>query len=85
MSTPRGKVFVPVTGNNVNTIVYQRPTNSGAAAIPNGVKTVRAKAGDTVAKVAERAGANPTEVAKYNGLLPNSVLGAGREIKIPAQ
>ena len=85
MATPRGKVFVPVTGNNVNTIVYQRPTNSGAAALSNGVKIVKAKAGDTVQKVAERAGANPTEVAKYNGLLPNSVLGAGREIKIPSQ
>ena len=85
MATPRGKVFVPVTGNNVSTIVYQRPTTSGAAALPNGVKIFRAKAGDTVAKVAERAGADPTEVAKYNGLLPNSVLGAGREIKIPSK
>ena len=85
MATPRGKVFVPVIGNNVSTIVYQRPTTSGAAALPNGVKIVKAKAGDTVAKVAERAGADPTEVAKYNGLLPNSVLGAGREIKIPSK
>ena len=85
MKTPRGKVFVPVTGNNVSTIVYQRPTNSGAAALPSNVKIVKAKAGDTVAKVAERAGADPTEVAKYNGLLPNSVLGAGREIKIPSK
>jgi membrane-bound lytic murein transglycosylase D len=83
MPAPRGKVFVPVSGNNVSTIVYQRPTNSGATALPSNVKVFKAKAGDTVAKVAERAGADPTEVAKYNGLLPNSVLGAGREIKVP--
>ncbi len=85
MPAPKGKVFVPVSGNNVSTIVYQRPTNSGAAALPSNVRVVKAKAGDTVQKVAERAGADPTEVAKYNGLLPNSVLGAGREIKIPSK
>ena len=85
MSSPRGKVFVPVAGNNVANIVYQRPVNYGGSAVQNGVRTVRAKAGDTVEKVALREKANPTEVAKYNGLLPNSVLGAGREIKIPTQ
>ncbi|MEO6655437.1 MAG: transglycosylase SLT domain-containing protein, partial [Pyrinomonadaceae bacterium] len=85
MALPRGKVFVPVTGNNVNNIVYSRPTSVGNSTVPNGVKVVKAKAGDTVQKVAERNNANPTEVAKFNGLLPNSVLGAGREIKIPSK
>ncbi|MGB2751812.1 MAG: transglycosylase SLT domain-containing protein [Pyrinomonadaceae bacterium] len=85
MATPKGKVFVPVAGNGVNNIVYQRPTTSGAAASQSAVRIVKAKAGETVQKVAERAGADPTVVAKYNGLLPNSVLTAGREIKIPAK
>jgi len=85
MKEPRGKVFVPVSGNNVANIVYQRPTSVGNSAVPNGVKVVKAKAGDTVQKVAERNNADPTEVAKFNGLLPNSVLGAGREIKIPSK
>ena len=84
MTTPRGKVFVPVAGNNVQNTSYSRPTSSGPSMVENGVKTVKAKAGDTVQKVAERNNANPTEVAKFNGLLPNSVLGAGREIKIPS-
>lgn len=84
MNTPAGKVFVPVSGNKVNTISYSRPTNQPAVTAASNVKVVKAKAGDTVAKVAERYGANPTEVAKYNGLLPNSVLPAGREIKLPA-
>ncbi len=84
MNTPAGKVFVPVSGNKVNTISYSRPTNQPVVSAASNVKVVKAKAGDTVAKVAERYGANPTEVAKYNGLLPNSVLPAGREIKLPA-
>lgn len=85
MPAPRGKVFVPVSGNNIATISYIRPTTVGGSVVPNGVKVVKAKAGDTVQKVAERYNADPTDVAKYNGLLPNSVLGAGREIKIPSK
>ncbi len=85
MASPRGKVFVPVAGNNVQATSYSRPTNAGNSTVANGVRTVRAKAGDTVAKIAEREKLNPSEVAKFNGLLPNSVLGAGREIKIPGK
>ncbi len=84
MPAPRGKVVVPINGNNVQATSYSRPTNSAAANNAAGVKIVKAKAGDTVQKIAERNNANPTEVAKFNGLLTNSVLGAGREIKIPA-
>jgi LysM repeat protein len=84
MAIPRGKVFVPVSGNNVQATNYSRPTNMAVAMVPNGVKVVKARSGDTVQKVAERNNANAVEVAKFNGLLPNSVLGAGREIKIPA-
>ena len=83
MNTPRGKVFVPVSGNNVNAIVYSRPTNLAPATTGTSIRVVKAKAGDTIAKLAQRYSADATEVAKYNGLLPNSVLGAGREIKLP--
>lgn len=47
------------------------------------VRIVEAKAGDTVDKVAARYSANAVEVARYNDLLPNSVLGMGRKIKLP--
>ena len=60
-------------------------TSPATGAIGPGTKVVKARAGDTVEKVAIRNNANPTEVAKFNGLLPNSVLGAGREIKIPGK
>ena len=82
MKEPKGKVFVPVSGNKVNTIAYSRPSNQGSAA-GRSSQIVKAQAGDTVAKLATRHKADPVEVAKYNGLLPNSVLGAGREIKLP--
>ena len=83
MTTPNGKVFVPVSGNKINTTSYSRPANQTSSA-GKAAKVVKAQAGDTVAKVATRHnGADPVEVAKYNGLLPNSVLGAGREIKLP--
>ncbi|MEJ7849596.1 MAG: transglycosylase SLT domain-containing protein [Pyrinomonadaceae bacterium] len=84
MNTPKGKVFVPVSGNKINTIAYSRPASPNTAAPGISARIVKAQSGDTVTKLATRVGANPTEVAKYNGLLPNSVLGAGREIKIPA-
>jgi LysM repeat protein len=82
MKEPKGKVFVPVSGNRVNTIAYSRPTTPGGSAVKS-AQIVKAQAGDTVAKLASRHKADPVEVAKYNGLLPNSVLGAGREIKLP--
>ena len=82
MKDPRGKVFVPVSGNKLNTIAYTRPANQSSAA-GKPAQIVRAQAGDTVAKLASRHNVDPIEVAKYNGLLPNSVLGAGREIKLP--
>jgi len=82
MKDPRGKVFVPVSGNKINTIAYTRPANQTTAA-GKSAQIVKAQAGDTVAKLATRHNLDPVEVAKYNGLLPNSVLGAGREIKLP--
>ncbi|HEX6123826.1 MAG TPA: transglycosylase SLT domain-containing protein [Pyrinomonadaceae bacterium] len=82
MKEPKGKVFVPMSGNKVNTIAYSRPANQSSS--PGiSAQIVKAQAGDTVAKLATRHKADPVEVAKYNGLLPNSVLGAGREIKLP--
>ena len=85
MASPKGKVFVPMTNNRITTIAYTRPATPAATGIGSSIKVVKAVAGDTVAKLAARNGADATEVAKFNGLLPNSVLGAGREIKIPGK
>jgi membrane-bound lytic murein transglycosylase D len=83
MSSPKGKVLVPMNANRVVATSYTRPSTPNAESTASNMKVVKAQAGDTIAKLATRNGADPTEVAKFNGLLPNSVLGAGREIKIP--
>jgi LysM repeat protein len=77
-----GKVVVP---NAVKKPVYQRPTTPTTTAPTSGVRVVKAQNGDTVAKLAARHGASPVEVAKFNGLLPDSQLPAGREIRIPSR
>ncbi len=80
---PKGKVVVP--GNSVQKTSYSRPTTPNAASQRANVRIVKAKSGDTLAKLAAREGVSAVELAKYNGLLPNSILSAGREIKIPAK
>ncbi len=81
---PKGKVVVP-KGNNVQKTNYSRPTTPMPMMRTKGVRVVKAKSGDTVAKLAAREGISAVELAKYNGLLPGSTLSAGREIKIPSR
>jgi membrane-bound lytic murein transglycosylase D len=85
MTKPQGKVFVPVAGNKVNTIAYSRPTSPVPTVPVNSVKVVKAMKGDTVSKLAERHKVSASDVAKFNGLLPNSVLHEGRQIKLPTE
>ncbi len=81
-TAPKGKVVIP-KGNNVQKTNYSRPTTPTPIVRTAGVRVVKAKSGDTVAKVAAREGVSAVELAKYNGLLPTSTLPAGREIKVP--
>jgi membrane-bound lytic murein transglycosylase D len=79
-----GKVVVP---KNVKQTAYVRANSAGAVPTPaaGSIKIVKAKAGDTVKSVADRYKVNAVELAKFNGLLPDSTLAAGREIKIPTR
>lgn len=83
-AVPTGKVIIP-KGNGVRNTNYSRPTTPVTTTQANPVRVVKAQTGDTVATVAQRYGASPVEVAKFNGLLPNAKLPAGREIKIPTK
>jgi LysM repeat protein len=83
-ATPGSKVVIP-KGNGVQNTNYSRPTTPVTTTQTNPVRVVKAQNGDTVAMVAQRYGASPVEVAKFNGLLPNAKLPAGREIKIPGK
>lgn len=51
---------------------------------PTPLPLLRAKAGDTVEKLAKRHGLDPNVLARHNGLLPTSVVGAGRELRFPS-
>ena len=81
---PVGKIVVP-QGNRMQNTSYVRPTSPSPVAPVAAVRVVKAKTGDTVTKLAEREGVSAVELAKYNGLLPTSILSAGREIKIPSR
>jgi LysM repeat protein len=77
-----GKVILP--GNGVKRTSMSRPsTPTTSPQTTSGVKIAKAKAGDTVASIAARYGYSPAEIAKFNGLLPDSVLAAGREVRFP--
>ena len=82
--TPRGKIVIPQIGG-VKSISYVRPSATPTVAAKTGVTIVKAQSGDTVTKLAERHNASPVDVAKFNGLFPNSILPAGREVKIPSK
>ena len=84
MKNPVGKVILPV-GNSVRNTTYQRPSNQPTpAATTGGIRLVKAISGDTVAKIAQRNGANAVDVANLNGFTSiDAALAAGREVKIP--
>lgn len=85
MTVPQGKVIVP-NGNKVRSTTYQRPTTPTQTQTTTSVTTVKAKSGDTVAKLAARYGVSAVDVANQNGLTSiNAPLKAGREIKIPTK
>lgn len=90
MKTPKGKVYFPVKAgsvadNGVTATTYSRPTTVQPTMTVAGIKVVKAKAGDTVEKLAKRYGIAATDVAKLNGLFVSSKLAAGREIRIPVK
>jgi LysM repeat protein len=85
MVNPQGGSKVVVPKSSVKQTAYVRasaPTVPPASASGT-VKVVKAKAGDTVSTLAARYKVSAVELAKFNGLLPDSPLTAGREIKLP--
>lgn len=78
-----GKVVVP---KSVKQTAYVRANSPGVPVpVAGSVKIVKAKSGDTVKSIAARFKISAVELAKFNGVLPDTVLAAGREIKIPVR
>lgn len=73
--------------NNVKTIGYNRPTNSPTASpTTKGIQIVKAKQGDTIAKIAARFGMSPATLANLNGMSSiDAPLAVGREIRVQAR
>jgi membrane-bound lytic murein transglycosylase D len=74
------KVVVPK--NNVRLTLYRRSGSPEAAG--GGLTKVRARKGDTIARIAAARNLDANEVARLNGVTPQVELRAGQEIKLPA-
>jgi membrane-bound lytic murein transglycosylase D len=70
--------------SNVQQVVkiYERP-GASASAPAAGLMKIKARAGDTIARIAERSNVSADEVARLNGMAVDAELQAGQEIKVP--
>jgi membrane-bound lytic murein transglycosylase D len=69
--------------NNVQLTRYVRPTVGGTTPATPGMMKIKARMGDTPAKLAERYNVSAEEIAKMNGTAVNAELTAGQEVKLP--
>jgi membrane-bound lytic murein transglycosylase D len=76
------KLVVPTGGIKLASWRRAKPTTEDIAAVS--LTKVRARKGDTIAKIAAAHRVEATEVARLNGLTLNGELTAGQEIKLPA-
>lgn len=72
------KLLVP--NSSIRLTNWKRSADTPAA----NLTTVRARKGDTIAKIAAARKLAVDEVARLNGIAPNAELKAGQEIKLPA-
>ena len=74
------KLIVP--NSNIRLTNWRRSAATTDAASPS-LNTVRARKGDTIARIAAAHKLSADEVARLNGIAPNAELRAGQEIKLP--
>jgi membrane-bound lytic murein transglycosylase D len=79
------KLVVPNSGVKLTKWVRATaaPKTDGEAAAP-GIDRVRARKGDTIARIAAARNLDPNDVARLNGIPVDAELRAGQEIKIPS-
>lgn len=73
------KVVVPKS--NVRLTLYRRPGATETAS--PGLTKIRARKGDTIARIAAARNLDPNEVARLNGVTPEVELRAGQEVRLP--
>jgi LysM repeat protein len=77
------KLVAPRAGASATSWRRAKPESENAVTAPQLTK-VKARKGDTIAKIAAARNLNANEVARLNGVTPDAQLKAGQEIKLPA-
>jgi len=71
--------------SNVQLVTLTRAkTNADAPTNGSSLLKIKARAGDTIAKIAERSNVSADDVARLNGMAVDAELQAGQEIKVPS-
>lgn len=71
--------------NNVQLVTLTRAkVNADAAQAGSSLMKIKARAGDTIAKIAERSNVSADDVARLNGMAVDAELQPGQEIKVPS-
>jgi membrane-bound lytic murein transglycosylase D len=76
------KLFVP--NNNIRLTNWKRSTTTTDTGNASSLTKVRARKGETIARIAAARKLSADEVARLNGIGPNVELQAGQEIKLPS-
>ena len=77
------KLVAPSGGVKLTKWVRSTTPNTAEAAGP-GIETVRARKGDTIARIAASRNLDANDVARLNGIPVDSELRAGQQIKVPS-
>ena len=77
------KLVIPNNTVKLTRWVRAKPGTEAPAGAP-GFRTVRARKGDTIARIATANNLDANEVARLNGITPDTELKAGQEVRLPA-
>ena len=80
---PKSTTKLIVPNSNVRLTNWRRTATATDATAQPGLTTVRARKGDTIAKIAAAHKLSADEIARMNGIAPNAELQAGQEVKLP--
>jgi LysM repeat protein len=78
------KLVAPSGGVKLTKWVRASATKSTEAGATAGIERVRARKGDTIARIAAARNLDANDVARLNGISVNAELRAGQEIKVPS-
>ncbi|MBC8031654.1 MAG: transglycosylase SLT domain-containing protein [Pyrinomonadaceae bacterium] len=78
------KLVVPNSGIRLASMNLRRAKPGAAEPANSGLTKIRARKGDTIARIAAARNLDATEVARLNGVTAQVELRAGQEVKLPA-